>query len=81
MKWSEVKAKYPNKFIKFEVLDSHIDGDVEIVDTINLIGVYSDGKEAMKEHLNRKEGQYVCSTLKDRLGIQRIRYIGIRGKM
>lgn len=34
MKWSEVRAKYPNKFIKFAVLDSHIEGDVEIVDAV-----------------------------------------------
>lgn len=42
------------------------------------IKAISDGKEAMKEHLNCKNWQYVYSTIKDRIEIQLIKYIGIR---
>lgn len=72
MKWSDVRSMYPNKFIKFEILESHIEDDIEVVDDIALIGVLNDGKEAMKEHLKCKQGQYVYSTLKERIEIQRV---------
>ncbi|MGL5712985.1 MAG: hypothetical protein ACRCXT_17610 [Paraclostridium sp.] len=80
MKWNEVRDMYPNTFIKFEVIESHIENDKEIVDDIALIKVISDGKEAMKEHIKCKQGQYIYNTAKTNLEIQMIKYIGIRGK-
>lgn len=81
MKWEEVRNQYPNTFVKFEVLEYHIEEDKEVVDEIALIKVIKDGKEAMKEHLTCKRGQYVYNTIKDRIEIQIIKYIGIRGQM
>lgn len=49
----------------------------EIVDEVVFIKAINNGKEAMKEHLNCKEGQYVYNTIKDRIEIQLIKYIGI----
>ena len=79
MKWEEVRNQYPNSFVKFEVVESHVENDKEIVDEVAFIKVIKDGKEAMKEHLNCKKGQYVYNTVKDKIEIQLVKYIGIRG--
>ncbi|GKU24376.1 hypothetical protein CFOLD11_12020 [Clostridium folliculivorans] len=81
MKWEEIRKQYPNTFIKFEIVDSHMEEDKEIVDEIALIKTIKDGKEAMLEHLKCKTGQYIYNTAKDRVEIQMIKYIGIRGKI
>jgi hypothetical protein len=39
------------------------------------------GKEAMTEHFKCKTGQYVYNTVKDRVEIQLVKYIGVRGKI
>lgn len=75
MKWNEVRNMYPNTFIKFEVVESHIEKDKEIVDEIALIKVINDGKEAMKEHLNCKKGHYIYNTSKENLEIQTIKFM------
>lgn len=81
MKWEEVRKLYPNTFIKFQILEYHIENNKEIVDEIDVIKVIKDGKEAMKEHLACKKGEYVYSTGKERIEIQMIKYIGIRREM
>ena len=81
MRWDEVRKLYPNTFIKFETVESHIEDDKEIVDEVAFIKAIKDGKEAMREHLRCKTGQYVYNTVKDRVEIQLVKYIGIRGKM
>lgn len=81
MKCDEVRKMYPNLFVKFEVVESHIENDKEVVDDIALIKVINDGKEAMKEHMKCKQGQYIYSTSKEVLEIQIVKYIGIRGNI
>lgn len=81
MKWKEVRKQYPNTFVKFKVVESHIEENKEIVDEVAFIKAIKDGKEAMAEHLKCKSGQYVYNTIKDRVEIQLVKYIGIRGKM
>lgn len=81
MKWDEVRKIYPNTFVKFKAIESHVEENKEIVDEVAFIKTISNGKEAMKEHLNCKKGQYAYNTIKDRIEIQLIKYIGIRGKM
>ena len=34
MKWNEVRKVYPNQFVKFEVLKSHVENDKEYIDNI-----------------------------------------------
>lgn len=78
MTWEEVRQLSPDQFVKFEVVESHIDGDKEYVDEVAVIKVIKDGKAAMKEFVHRKEGQYVCSTKKKKLVIDLIRHVGVR---
>jgi len=80
MKWNEIRELYPNTFIKFEIVESHIMEDKEIVDEIALIKTLKDGKDAMKEFLNCKNGQYIYNTSKENLEIQVVKYIGVRSR-
>lgn len=34
MKWKEVRELYPNQFVKFEILESHIKDNKEYVDDV-----------------------------------------------
>ncbi len=78
MTWQEARKLYPDQFIKFEIVESHIVGDKEIVDEIAIIKPITDGKIAMKEFVSRKEGQFVYSTKNETLIIQLIKHVGIR---
>ena len=78
MTWEEVRMIYPDQFIKFEIIESHIEGNKEYVDDIAIIKAIKGGKEAMKEFVHRKEGQFVYSTKNDKLVIGLVKYLGIR---
>ncbi len=78
MKWEEVRALYPNQFVKFEIVESHIADHKEIVDDIAVIKAIRDGKEAMREFINRKEGQFIFSTNNPEVVIELVKHIGIR---
>jgi len=73
MTWEEVRKMYPEQFIKFEIVNSHIVGDKEFIDDIAIISCYKDGKEAMKEFLKRKEVQFVYSTKNEKVIIDLVK--------
>ena len=78
MQWSEVRKQYPNKFIKFEVLDYHTIDNKRVVDEVSIIKVIEDSKEAMQEFSNCKEGQFVYNTRHEKVVIDVVKHIGIR---
>lgn len=77
MTWQEVRALYPDQFVKFEIIESHIEGDKEFVDDVAVIKHIHNGKEAMKELVHGKKGQYVYSTKNEKLIIDLIKHVGI----
>lgn len=77
MTWQEVRNLYPDQFVKFEIVESHIDGDKEYVDDVAVIKPIKDGKEAMKEYVHGKKGQYVYSTKNEKLVIDLIKHVGV----
>lgn len=78
MRWEEVRNLYPNQFVKFEILESHDEGNIKIIDDIAIIKPIKDGREAMKEFIKCKEGQLVYSTSHETIVIEKIKHIGIR---
>ena len=78
MTWEEVRRLYPDQFVKFEIIESHKEGDKEYVDEVAIIKPIKDGKDAMKEFVHRKEGQFVYSTKNEKLIIELVKHIGIR---
>lgn len=77
MKWNEVRNIYPNQFVKFEVLKSHIEEDEEFVDEIAVIGPI-DEDSATKELLNSKENVLVYHTSKNNVVLKVRNRIGLR---
>ncbi|MBS4535117.1 hypothetical protein GOQ29_05725 [Clostridium sp. D2Q-14] len=80
MKWKEIREMYPNKFVKLEILESHVNNGKEYVDEVALIKVISDGKKAMKEFLKCKGKQVVYSTSNKEFVIEVVKNVGIRRK-
>jgi len=78
MTWEEVRRLYPDQFVKFEVVESHKEGNKEIVDDVAVIKPLADGKEAMKEFVHRKEGHLVYSTKNEKVIIELVKHVGIR---
>ena len=78
MKWSEVRDLYPNKFVKFEVLEYRTIDNKRLVDDIAIIRIIDDGKEAMREFSQCKEGEFVYNTKNEQIVIEVVKYIGIR---
>jgi hypothetical protein len=81
MKWQELRNLYPDQFVKFEIVESHIEKDKEYVDEVAFIKAISDGKEAMKEFQKCKQGQFVYSTKNESVIIELIKHVGIRRSM
>lgn len=78
LKWEEIRKLYPDQFVKFEVIESHIKDDKEYVDEVAFIKAIPDGKEAMKEFARAKCGQLVYSTNNEKLIIHLVKNVGIR---
>lgn len=78
MTWDEVRNLYPDQFVKFKIVKSHIKGNKEYVDEVAIIKAIEDGKEAMKEFIQRKEGEYIYSTKNENLIIDLVKHIGIK---
>lgn len=81
MKWQELRNLYPNQFVKFEIVESHIEEDKEYVDEVAFIQAITDSKEAMREFRKCKQGQFIYSTKNESLIIELVRHVGIRRGM
>ena len=77
MKWNEVRSIYPNQFVKFEVLKSHIEENNEFVDEMAVIGPLSDD-EATKELLHAKGNILVYHTFREKVVLKIRSRIGLR---
>ncbi|MEA4849382.1 MAG: hypothetical protein VB106_19280 [Clostridiaceae bacterium] len=77
MKWNEVRKIYPNQFVKFEILKSHVESDKEYVDEIAVIGPVSDD-EATLELLGSKGNVLVYHTANEALVVKLRTRIGLR---
>jgi hypothetical protein len=78
LKWKEVRELYPDRFVKFEIVESHTEDGKEYIDEVAIIKSIDDGKEAMKEFINCKPGQLVYSTKNEQLILQLVKHVGIR---
>ena len=78
MKWQEVRELYPNKFVKIEVIKSHIVDEKEYVDEVAVIKAIEDSKEAMKEFIKCKNKEIIYKTKNKEIIIDVVKHIGIR---
>ena len=78
MKWQEVRELYPNKFVKIEVIKSHIVDEKEYVDEVAVIKAIEDSKEALTEFIKCKNKEIIYSTKNKEFIIDVVKHIGIR---
>lgn len=77
MKWEEVRNIYPNQFVKFEILKSHVDNETEYIDEIAVIDIIED-ESATKELLNSRDDIMVYHTSKEIIALKIRSRIGLR---
>jgi len=80
MNWKEVRKLYPNRFVKLQVLKSHIDNQVRYVDDMAVIQAFDDEKEATRELVRSKDDIVVYHTGKEKIEIQIKQLFGFRGQ-
>ena len=79
MKWEEVRQIYPNKFVKFKILQSHIEGNIRYMDDIAVIKAFDDNKEATRELVRAKDDVLVYHTGKEKIEVEIRQILGYRG--
>ncbi len=84
MQWSEIRSAHPDQWLVIEALEAHSENDRRIFDRVDLIEVFSNGRDAMKrysalqrDHADR-EFCFVHSS-KSELTFEERLWFGIRG--
>ena len=62
VKWEEIRKVYPNKFVKLQILESHMNEDKKYIDDMAVIKVIDDNREATRELVNSKDNILVYHT-------------------
>lgn len=70
MKWEEVRKTYPNKFVKLQILESHLEGNEKYIDDMAVIEVIEDNKTATKELINAKDRTIVYHTANEKISVE-----------
>jgi hypothetical protein len=55
MQWEEVRKLYPNRFVKIQILKSHIENQVRYMDDMAVIKAFDDELEATRELVRAKD--------------------------
>jgi len=79
MKWEEVRKIYPNKFVKLQVLESHIKNNIRYIDDMAVIKAYEDDKEATRDLVRSRDNIIVYHTSKEKIQIEIKAVFGYRG--
>jgi len=84
MRWSEVRAAYPDQWLAIEILQAHTVGNRRIFDRIAVVDTCPDGRTTMKRygelHRQHPEREFCfVHTANVELNIEERRWIGIRG--
>ena len=79
MKWDEVRKIYPDKFVKLQILESHIENNIRYIDEMAVIKAFEDDKEATRELVRAKDDIIVFHTGKVKIEIEIKNIFGYRG--
>lgn len=79
MKWDEVRKIYPNRFVKLQILDSHIENNIRYIDDMAVVQAFEDEKEATRELVRSKDEILVYHTGKEKIEVPIKQIFGFRG--
>jgi hypothetical protein len=80
MKWEEVRKLYPNRFVKLQILNSHIENQVRYIEDMAVIQAFDDEKEATRALVRSMDNELVYHTGKETIEIQIKQIFGFRGQ-
>ena len=80
MQWEEVRKLYPNRFVKMQILKSHIENSVRYMDEMAVIKAFDDEKEATRELVRATDDLLVYHTGNEKIEIQIKQLFGYRGQ-
>lgn len=83
MKWTEVRAAYPDEWLVVEAIQFHEEGEVFVGDDVTVVEKCADGADAFdvyrRLHRQFPEREFVfVHTSRESLRIEERRWIGIR---
>ena len=83
LSWDEIRRDHPDQWVLFEATQSHSVGNKRVIDAIDMIKNFTDGKEAIRQYLklhreDRQRELYVVHTDKEKLDITERAWVGIR---
>lgn len=79
MKWDEVRKIYPERFVKIQILDSHVENNIRYIDDMAVIQAFEDAKEATRELVRSKDEILVYHTRKEKIEVPIKQIFGFRG--
>ena len=79
MKWVEVRKIYPNRFVKVQILESHIQDNIRYIDDMAVVRAFDDEKEATRELVRTKDDMLVYHTGNDKIEVPIKQLFGHRG--
>jgi len=79
MKWEEVRKIYPDRFVKIQILEAHIEDNVRYIDDMAVVKAFDDEREATRELVRTKDDEIVYHTGKQKLEVPIKQIFGFRG--
>lgn len=79
MRWEEVRKIYPDRFVKIQVLESHIKDNVKYINDVAVIKAFADSKEATKELVRAKDDVLIYHTSNEEIAVKIKPILGYRG--
>lgn len=79
MTWEEVRKGFPNRFVKLQILKSHIEKNRRHIDDMAVIKSFDDEKEATRELVRSKDDILVYHTGKKQIEVEIKEIFGYRG--
>lgn len=67
MKWNEVREKYPNKWLKLLILNSHESENKEYIDDMDVLTILNNEDDATDELVNCSDKEIVYHTGKNEI--------------
>lgn len=62
MKWDEVRKRYPNQYVKLQILQFHIDKGKKYIDDVAVIESITDARRATQELVRSSTNELVYHT-------------------
>jgi hypothetical protein len=77
--WEEVRKSFPNKFVKLQILKSHMENNVRFIDDMAVIKTFDDDREATRELVRSRDEILVYHTGKEKIAVEIKDIFGFRG--